>query len=135
MGRMVDRDLEHLRLLGLVYYILAASAGIGTLVTAIWFAFAGTTFPQVSMNSAVGGLFARPLMGAILGSAGVLALAAGLGWALLAYFAGRNLGAHRARVFCMVIAALTCLSFPWGTALGVCTLIVLNRRPVKVLFS
>jgi len=135
MGRMVDRDLEHLRLLGLVYYILAGVSGIGTLGTAIWFAFAGTSFSQISMNSAAGGLFARPLMGAILGGAGVVALAAGLGWALLAYFTGRNLGEHRARVFCTVIAAMTCLSIPWGTALGVCTLAVLNRRSVKMLFS
>jgi len=135
MGRMVDRDLEHLRLLGLVYYILAGVSGIGTLGTAIWFAFAGTSLSQISMNSAAGGLFARPLMGAILGGAGVVALAAGLGWALLAYFTGRNLGEHRARVFCTVIAAMTCLSIPWGTALGVCTLAVLNRRSVKMLFS
>jgi hypothetical protein len=39
------------------------------------------------------------------------------------------------RVFCMVIAGLGCLEFPYGTALGVFSFIVLGRDSVVQLFS
>ena len=43
---------------------------------------------------------------------------------------------HRTwRVFCMVIAGIGCLEFPYGTALGVLSFIVLGRDSVVQLFS
>ncbi len=60
-----------------------------------------------------------------------------LGWivALLLAIAGRKLATRRGRVFCIVVAALSCFSFPLGTALGVFTLIVLMRPSVQALFE
>jgi len=34
----------------------------------------------------------------------------------------------------MATAALTCLGIPWGTVLGVCTFLVLERPSVAALF-
>lgn len=52
-----------------------------------------------------------------------------LGWvmAVLIITAGRRLGAQRGRTFCQIIAGLECLLFPFGTALGITTLVLLSQ--------
>jgi hypothetical protein len=42
---------------------------------------------------------------------------------------------RKARTFCFVIACIACLNVPLGTALGVCTILVLSRPRVKDLFA
>jgi len=41
---------------------------------------------------------------------------------------------RRHRIFSLVIAALDCLQIPFGTALGVFTIIVLSRESVRGLY-
>jgi hypothetical protein len=41
---------------------------------------------------------------------------------------------RRARMFSLIVAGLDCLCFPFGTALGVFTLIVLVRSSVEELY-
>ena len=55
--------------------------------------------------------------------------------ALLITLSGRRLLQHRSRTFCIIVAALMCLSIPFGTILGVFTLIVLSRPSVRQLFG
>lgn len=59
------------------------------------------------------------------------------GWALAACLvaAGRMLGKRKHRTFCLVVAALACLLQPFGTILGVFTIVVLMRDSVKALFE
>ena len=42
---------------------------------------------------------------------------------------------RKSRVFCMVVAAIECLEIPYGTLIGVCTFIVLDRDSVIRLFD
>lgn len=124
-------DLEHLRILSIVYYVFAGLNCIG-----LCFGF---------LYLIVGGLF---LVGSTTGSKGPPAMVGGLFVAmavvillivgtttLLNYLTGRFLSQHRHRTFCFVVAAISCLSFPLGTALGVFTIIVLSRPSVKALFE
>ncbi|MEW6182163.1 MAG: hypothetical protein AB1500_03165 [Bacillota bacterium] len=59
------------------------------------------------------------------------------GWALsaLMILAGRNLKRRAAYTFCLVVAASECILIPFGTVLGVLTLIVLTRESVKKIFE
>lgn len=59
-----------------------------------------------------------------------------LGWtlAVLIIIAGRKLKQRTSRTFCLVIAGLECLIMPFGTVLGVFTIIVLMRDSVQKLF-
>jgi hypothetical protein len=59
------------------------------------------------------------------------------GWALAVCMivAGKKLGRYRARTYCLVIAAIECTLVPFGTILGVFTIIVLMKDSVKELFS
>jgi hypothetical protein len=131
MSEMIDRDLEHLRLLKFAYYILAGMSGVATLFAALWIVMMGTIFTMIPAGSKA----PPPFVGFIFVGLGILMIALGVGGTLLTFYTGRNLAQHRHHMFCIVVAALTCLSVPWGTAVGVCTIIVLNRPGVKALFQ
>ena len=59
------------------------------------------------------------------------------GWmlAVLLIVAGRFLKRHKRRVFCMVVAGISCLFMPVGTVLGVFTIMLLSRPTVKAIFE
>jgi hypothetical protein len=60
-----------------------------------------------------------------------------LGWTLaaLVLIAGRCVGRRRCYTFCFALACLECLSMPFGTVLGVFTILAINRASVKELFK
>jgi hypothetical protein len=62
-------------------------------------------------------------------------MAAGFTFAILLVRAGRCLRGHRSYTFCLVMAAISCAFTPFGTVLGVLTLVVLMRPSVKELFG
>ena len=49
--------------------------------------------------------------------------------------AGRYLTQHRSYIFCLVMAALSCAFFPFGTVLGVFTIVLLQKDAVRQLFD
>lgn len=60
-----------------------------------------------------------------------------LGWTfagLLAY-AGRCLARRKNYTFCIVMAGVSCLYMPFGTVLGIFSIVVLVRPSVKALFN
>jgi hypothetical protein len=137
-------DDEHLRLLRLGYlvegWINVAFAFFPLIYVAmgLFITAAGTLFPAAGAPPAVGGApgagvpeFVGALFIAVgLGISGMLAL-----FGILRLLTARALRERRSRTFCMVIAALTCLSVPYGTILGVCTLVVLSRPRMIALFG
>ena len=44
--------------------------------------------------------------------------------------AGRMMAKRRRRMFCLIVAAISCLFFPLGTLLGIFTILVLSRPSV-----
>ena len=68
----------------------------------------------------------------IMGSVFIL-----LGWAIsiCIILAGRNLKRRSNRMFCMVVAGIECMFMPFGTVLGVFTLIALNKDSIKEIFA
>jgi hypothetical protein len=62
-------------------------------------------------------------------------LVLGLAMAGLYLITGRSLRDHHRRAFCLAMAGLSCPFIAWGTAIGVCTILVLVRPEVKNLFE
>jgi hypothetical protein len=136
MGEMIDRDEEHLRLLKICYYILAAIngfvvlfpllfMGVGTLIASGSIPMTGDSAPPVDPRT----------MGMILLGVGAVIFTLGLSGTLLTFLTARSLRDHRRRTLCLVVAGLNCLYIPWGTAIGICTIIVLNRPTTRALFG
>jgi len=59
------------------------------------------------------------------------------GWAIsiCIMIAGRKLKRRSNRMFCMVVAGIECMFMPFGTVLGVFTLIALNKESIKEIFA
>ena len=127
-------DDEHLRLLSIFYYVkggisaLFACIPIIHVVLGLVFIIAPQVFGHGNdrPSAFVGFLFV------ILG--GFLIL---LGWtfAILALITARCIARRKHYTFCFVVACVECLSVPFGTVLGVFTILVLNRQSVKELFA
>ena len=134
MSELVDLNQEHLRLLMWAHYIWAGMVGLFSLFATLYIgigammAFGG--FPP-SNNPAND----PRVPGLIFIGIGSAFLILGLTFALLTFFAGRSIRDRRRRMFCMILAGLQCIQFPFGTVMGVCTIIVLNRPEVKLLFE
>jgi hypothetical protein len=54
---------------------------------------------------------------------------------VLNVLAGIYLRARKHRTFCIVVAALNCLHMPFGTVLGIFTIVVLARDSVRTAFA
>jgi hypothetical protein len=129
---LVDQDQEHLRLLSIIHYIYAGMTAFfglfGALYLIIGFVLAVNPPPTTTQGdpkmmgyvfTALGGLFF--LLAAVVTTAEVLV--------------ARYLKRRQHSTFCMIVAGFNCLWVPIGTALGVCTILVLQRPAVKALFS
>jgi len=133
MESSTDQDREHLRLLTIFYYIWAGVQSLGGLMG---LAFIGVgafiaSSPQVAQSNNP----PPPWFGAIFAGIGALVFLSVEGMAALSFFTGRFLARRQHHTFCVVISALNCLSLPLGTALGVFSILVLQRSSVKVLFA
>jgi hypothetical protein len=74
-------------------------------------------------------------LGWIFAGLGSLLFLLGIAMAICILIAGRCLSHHKCYSFALVIACIECLFIPFGTILGVFTIIVLSRDSVKALFS
>jgi hypothetical protein len=74
-------------------------------------------------------------IGWIFAGIGLVFLLTGAGMAFARFWAARCVKQRKSRTFCMVIAAIGCLEFPYGTALGVLSFIVLGRASVAKQFT
>ena len=128
-------DGEHLRVLGLCYLV---SAGISAFFSlfGILYACMGLLITGFANSMPPGREEPPPeFLAAFLGVIGLGMFALLMGFAVLKFYAAKCLKARQSRGFCMFAAAVTCLSIPFGTALGVITLIVLNRDSIARRFD
>ena len=129
--KMVNQDEEHLRLLSILYYIWGGLSACGACFTGIYAVVIGGVLTAAAKSQNGPPVFLGPVMFVVLGFV-VLLLAALAG---LTIWTGRNLARHTNYTFCFVIAVIVCLNIPLGTALGVFTLVVLQRPSVKQMFE
>ena len=127
-----NQDAEHLRLLTVFHYVVGGLTAVCAcfpfihLGIGIFMLFKPEAFTPRPPPEFVAWLF--------IGLAAAFILA---GWtlAVLLVLAGRNLARRRRYTFCQVVAGVGCLFMPFGTVLGVFTLIVLARPSVRELFE
>ncbi len=131
-------DVEHLDLLAIGYYISAAISACFSMLGFVYMVI-GLVLVLVFRKAAAQAV--RPqnappeLLGWVFGGIGLAVFLLLLTMAWLKFRTGRCLKRRRSRIFCMVMAGISCLELPFGTVLGVFTLIVFERASVKRLFE
>lgn len=125
---------EQLRLLSIFHYVVAGMAALFAcfpiihLVFGLVMVFAPNVFNDGKGNAPpefIGWFFV------VFASLFIL-----VGWtiAVLVLIAGRCLAQRKRYMFCFVMGGVECLFMPFGTVLGVFTLILLSQEPMKQLF-
>jgi len=140
MPEEIDRqsiiDEEHLNLLSLSYMISAGVAAFFSLF-GLLYVFMGIIM-SFAISHAPPGKNGEPppaFLGWIFAGIGLLIFLLAMGVAIARFWAARCIKQRKSRTFCMVIAALGCLEFPYGTALGVLSFVVLGRESVVKQFT
>jgi len=130
----MNQDEEHLKLLSIFHYVVAGLSAL--------FACFPIFHLVIGIGMVIGSLVdpsrdSIPLAGVGL----IFTIFAGgimlFGWVFAASvaFAGRFLMTRKRYMFCLVVAGIECIFTPFGTILGVFTIIVLMRPSVKELFG
>ena len=128
-----DRDLEHLRLLGILHYVFAGFALLGLVFLAGHYWFMSSMLDMATRHPSPNPP-PESILGLMLGIYAVFGFICVLG-AVLNVLAGHGLRNGRRWTLCFVVACLNCLQVPLGTVLGVFTLVVLNRTGVRARFA
>ncbi|MBN2362841.1 hypothetical protein JXL83_01780 [candidate division WOR-3 bacterium] len=132
----MQEELNNLKTLSLFHFIMS---GFTALVSC--FPLIHITIGIILLIAGAHGAFdeqseAPPAMvGVIFIIVGGIVVLVGWTLALLIFLAGKNLRKTTRYHYCLAIACLLCIMVPYGTVLGVFSIIVLTREPVKELFA
>ncbi len=129
------QDASHLKLLAVLHFVYAGFLGLMGLFFVIYIILgvAMATAPPPSGGSAGGP--PPEAIGGIFAAIGAFAMFLMWGKAALVVWSGVSLRSHRRSTLSFVVACLTCLNVPFGTALGIATLLALSRPSVKALYQ
>jgi hypothetical protein len=129
----VNSDLHYLNLLSIFHYILGGMKFLFGFVPLIYVVI-GMIMLLAPEKHGGSEEFPKVLFGGLM-------VFFGLGFTLVTWvmatmmiITGHKLSRHKSYMFCLVIACIECLSTPFGTILGVFTIILLSRPSVKELF-
>ncbi|HEX4653218.1 MAG TPA: hypothetical protein VH227_03130 [Candidatus Udaeobacter sp.] len=132
----MNQDNEHLRLLAIFHYVVGGLAALFSFFPLLY-----TTIGAVFIFAARHGT-AKPgedlppeFLGWIFAVLGSLLFLIGIAMAICILIAGLSLALRKCYSFALVMACIECLFIPFGTILGVFTIVVLSRESVKALFS
>ena len=131
---VISQDDEHLKLLAIFHYVVGGLAGMVALFPLVHLimglfmviaphVFEGEADPAAAVVGWIFVIFAATFIG--------------IGWAFAGCLiaAGRFLTRRKHRLFCLVIGGVECIFMPFGTVLGVFTIIVLMRESVVLAFE
>ena len=133
----MNQDLEHLRLLSIFHYVVGGLAALFACFPIIHLTLGLLMIFNPSMweNKMHGDMEEMRFVGIFFVCLASVFILAGWTMAVCVFIAGRNLARRRHYTFCLVVAAILCVFIPFGTVLGVFTIIVLVRPSVKELFE
>jgi hypothetical protein len=126
-----NRDEEHLRLLAIFHYVaggLFAFFGCFAIFYIVFGALiASGRLPTNGQDV--------PGFGLIFVAIGATVMLLMWGIATCLFLSARFMARRQHLTFSIVVAAISCIQVPFGTILGVFTLIVLSRPSVKAIYS
>ncbi len=127
----MNQDTEQLRLLSIFHYVISGLAALFSAIPLLYIVL-GTVMRRGDFGH-------QDKVGRLIGGF-ITALGAGVFLAIIIYvvcmvMAAIYLREHKHHTFCLVMAGISCVFMPFGTVLGVLTIIVLSRDSVKVLFQ
>jgi len=131
-------DEEHLKLLAIGYWVAGGMAALFALFGLFYVsmgAMFAVSFAKIPAASVQPNQQPPAFVPWILVGIGLAIFLAAATFAAMRFWTAVCLKRRTSRTFCLVVAALSCLEFPYGTTLGVFTIIVLGRPSVIQMFG
>ena len=131
---MGNEEIKHLELLSIFHYVVG---GVLALFSCFPFihVFMGLALVSGTFFEGSEGTAPPPFFGWMFVIIGTIAILTGWTLAICIIMAGKKLKARKSRIYCMVMAGIECMFTPFGTVLGVFTLIELSKDSTKALFE
>jgi len=130
----MNKDLDHLKILGILHTIWGVLAILFGLLFGIMYIGIGAAAAASPNSTTDDSGMSSGAFGGIFIVVGIVFLVAAVIYGILMIMAGGKLRKQRGYGFCFFVAILDLLGFP-SIILGIFTLIVLNRPTVKELFK
>lgn len=121
-------------MLTLFHYVLAGITALFACIPIIHVAFGAIIVLSPAHMNAPEALPFR-LFGLFFMVMGAVAILMGWTMAVLTFISGRCIAKREKRTFSMVVAGIQCVFVPFGTVLGIFTLLVLQRNSVRQLYT
>jgi hypothetical protein len=132
----MNQDRERLPLLAIFHYIVAGLAALFSFFPLLYTTIGAIFIFVARHGTAKAGEELPPdFLGWIFAGLGSFLFLLGISMAICILIAGRCLCRCKCYSFTLVMACVECLFIPFGTILGVFTIIALSRESVKALFS
>ncbi len=129
----MTQDEQNLRVVSIFHYVVGGLAALFSMVPLIHLSL-GLFIVCRPERLSSGGNTPPAFIGWILIVVAIAVIILGLIFAFLVILSGSFLARRKHYMFCLVMAGVECIFMPFGTALGVITIILLTREPVKQLF-
>ena len=132
----MNQGTDHLRLLAIFHYVVAGLAALFSLFPLLYMAVGGIFIFAARHGTPKPGEELPPeFLGWVFIALGSVLFLLGIAMAICILIAGRCVSRCKHYTFALVMACVECLFIPFGTILGVFTIIALSREPVKALFA
>lgn len=130
----MNRDEEHLNLLGIANFVVGGLLGLCSCFPVLHLVLGlGILVSPESFND---GQNPPPAaLGFVFMLIPLVIIIAGWAFAGAVIYAGRCLRRRERHTFCLVMAVILCTFMPFGTVVGVLTIVLLLRPNVKELFG
>ena len=131
----MDRDTEHLNLLSIFHYVVGGLAALFSFFP-LFYSLIGGFLLYAAQHPGPNNQEPPPaFLGWIFIVLGAVFFLGGVTIAICILIAGRCLSRRKSYSFALVMACIECLFVPFGTILGIFTIVALSRESVKALFS
>lgn len=150
---MSEQVREHLRLLSIFHYVVGGIGYVVSMIPCIHLAL-GIFFlvappekfspPKIEVSNGQTveveqvqpvTPFPSKLFGGIFVGVASMIILGGVTLSSVIVTAGRRLAARRSHTFCLVVAGIECLFMPFGTVLGIFTILTLVKPEARQLFG
>jgi len=131
----MNQNSEHLRLLSVFHYVVGGLAVLFSFFPLLYTVMGSFFIYDVHHTAYKPGQGPPEFIGWFLVGMGSLFFLIGLAMSICIIRAGRVLAKHQRYWFAFIVACVECIFMPFGTVLGVFTIIVLSRDSVKQLFE
>jgi ABC-type branched-subunit amino acid transport system permease subunit len=130
-----NRDREQLKLLSIFHYVVGGIAACFSLISLPYIGIGAYMLSSPEEMRSTDGSSPPPEFGLLFLGTGIVLLIVFLSLAICQIISGRCLAKRKRYWFSIVVAGFECLFTPFGTILGILTIIVLVRVSVKSLYG